>query len=44
MAIPVSLAIGVAVAAAGWLLARLAGGREPSVAEGQEPEVVVPVS
>jgi hypothetical protein len=44
MAVPLSLAIGIAVAAVGWLLARLAGGRERSVVADPKLDVVAPVS
>ena len=45
-AIPLSLsmAIGIAAAAVGWLTARLAGGRDRSAAAKPTPDVVAPVT
>lgn len=43
MAVALSTAIGIAAAISGWLLARLADGRERSIAAEPKPDVVAPV-
>jgi hypothetical protein len=44
MAVPLSLALGIAAAAVGWLLACMAGRRERSVVAEPKLDVVAPVS
>jgi hypothetical protein len=44
IALPLSLALGIAVATAGWLLTRLVGRGERRVAARPDPDVVATVS
>lgn len=44
IALPLSLALGIAVATAGWLLARLVGRGERPVAAKPDPDVAAPVA
>jgi hypothetical protein len=44
IALPLSLALGIAVATAGWLLTQLVGRGQRPVAERRDPDVAVSVS